>query len=376
MTSNILIQSFIGDLHAEAVSWGLTKRDVKHRIWHQSFFPSEQFITARLNNTRGVFDTCVSPYFEYEGFTLNDISVFWNRRRAKLSHLAELHEADRQFADDECKRYLFGVRDTLSNSAFLINDPRLAERANSKLFQLAEAVNSGFFIPDTLATNNAEELRCFYDEHRGEIIIKPFQANAWLNEATNTAFFSYTNKVTPGLLENELSIQSSPCLYQKMIQKKYEVRVLWMGQSYLAVKINSQSHEKTKNDWRIDQNNIEYTRISLPLEIESKCRNYMKKLGLATGSFDFMVDMDGDYVFLEINEAGQFLFYEHSQPEIPALDAFVSFLEHGGPCFEYKESSGSMVTLLDFLSSPAYEAFTEKMKNEKYIRQVSLPCKE
>jgi hypothetical protein len=39
-------------------------------------------------------------------------------------------------------------------------------------------------------------------------------------------------------------------------------------------------------------------------------RSYMKRLGLAYGAVDMRRTPDGDYVFLEINPSGQWLFVE------------------------------------------------------------------
>lgn len=54
----------------------------------------------------------------------------------------------------------------------------------------------------------------------------------------------------------------------------------------------------------------------------------MEELGIVFGCFDFIVTPQGDYVFLEVNEMGQFLFVEE-WTGMPLLDAFCSFLTAG-----------------------------------------------
>ena len=57
----------------------------------------------------------------------------------------------------------------------------------------------------------------------------------------------------------------------------------------------------------------------------------MASLGLKFGCFDFIVTPDGEYVFLEVNEAGQFLWIEGHCPELKMLSEFCHFiLREGG----------------------------------------------
>jgi len=55
----------------------------------------------------------------------------------------------------------------------------------------------------------------------------------------------------------------------------------------------------------------------------------MRKLGLAFGCIDLIVTPEGEHVFLEVNEMGQFLWAEQDEPACPMLRAFASLLvEH------------------------------------------------
>ena len=42
--------------------------------------------------------------------------------------------------------------------------------------------------------------------------------------------------------------------------------------------------------------------ITLPAEIEAKCLRLMRHLGLNYGALDFILNKEGEYVFVEINE--------------------------------------------------------------------------
>lgn len=52
----------------------------------------------------------------------------------------------------------------------------------------------------------------------------------------------------------------------------------------------------------------------------------MNELGIVFGCFDFIVTDDNQYVFLEVNEMGQFLWIEELLPELKMLDSFCNLL--------------------------------------------------
>ena len=52
----------------------------------------------------------------------------------------------------------------------------------------------------------------------------------------------------------------------------------------------------------------------------------MRDLGIAFGCIDMILTPEGEYVFLEVNEQGQFLFLEQLCPDLPMLDIFIQFL--------------------------------------------------
>lgn len=54
----------------------------------------------------------------------------------------------------------------------------------------------------------------------------------------------------------------------------------------------------------------------------------MEKLGLAYGAIDFVVTPEGEYVFLEVNPSGQFLWADY-EAGLPLLDAMCEMLIQG-----------------------------------------------
>ena len=66
------------------------------------------------------------------------------------------------------------------------------------------------------------------------------------------------------------------------------------------------SHRETSRLLLILESIAQNFPFKLPDDIEEKLDKLYKKLDLNTGSADFIVDKEGNYVFLEINPVGQF----------------------------------------------------------------------
>jgi glutathione synthase/RimK-type ligase-like ATP-grasp enzyme len=179
-----------------------------------------------------------------------------------------------------------------------------------------------------------------------------------------TSEFENTDQMIPEQL------MATPSIIQEQITKAFEVRVVAFHSVLIAGKIHTQV--KNAIDWRYEQNirGIAIEPYTLPKHIEELCIRYMKKAEIKFGCFDFIVTPTGDHIFLEINEAGQFLFLEELCPDIPLLDITVQFLTHEGTVdnFTWKKRQ-SKHTLKDL--QPI--ANTYKAKEEKsYTSSVQL----
>ena len=70
--------------------------------------------------------------------------------------------------------------------------------------------------------------------------------------------------------------------------------------------------QKNKIDWRMDYQNHKYTIIDCPENIIKKCYQMMADFDLIFGAFDFIVTPENEWVFLEVNPNGQWLWLEKS----------------------------------------------------------------
>lgn len=257
----------------------------------------------------------------------NDYDVVW-WRRARKPYLPKtmVHPQDYAFVMRENQLFHESLTHTLAPNAFWINSKESASRANFKLLQLKLASECGLKIPTTLCSNDPHEIRCFVLKYASDgVVYKPFCSHFWFEKDQYKAL--YTAKVGYETLPNVQSLQSTPGIFQKEVKKKYEVRIVCFGHWMVAVKLDSQAYAEGVVDWRkIRDEHFIPEPHDIPLALQMKLRQLMEKLGIVFGSFDLIVTQEDDYVFLEVNEQGQFLWIEDRAPSFLLLDMFVQFI--------------------------------------------------
>lgn len=154
------------------------------------------------------------------------------------------------------------------------------------------------------------------------MVYKTFIPFSW--EEKEEIFSSQTAMISADFLPDQEILQVTPGIYQSLISKAYEVRTTFFGNHCIAAKINNRSEV----DWRAlhFKGKIPISEIELPTLVYNKCIQLMKKLGITFGCLDFIVTGSGEYVFLEVNEMGQFLWIEELLPELKLLNAFCDFI--------------------------------------------------
>ena len=90
------------------------------------------------------------------------------------------------------------------------------------------------------------------------------------------------------------------------MEKNYEVRLTCVNHSVFAVRIDSED----KLDWRKNYAGLKYSVIECPHIIINRCFKLMEDFGLKFGAFDFIVNKSDEWIFLEINPNGQWLWLE------------------------------------------------------------------
>ncbi|MBN1204234.1 MAG: hypothetical protein JXB05_04850 [Myxococcaceae bacterium] len=315
------------DIHATAVAEALERKGVASLLWYTSDFPTRATETVRFAQGR----RRVRLRGPELSLSEHAIGAVWNRRPALVIDPGRIHPADQRFVEQGCGTFRRSLLDTLAPEAFWVNPHRAVEHS-SKLRQHQRALEVGLEVPDTLYTNDPGEIRAFLREHGGRIVYKPFRMTAWRDDTKY--HMTYTSLLTEAqLIEDEL-LSMVPGIYQALVPKAYELRVTMMGRRAFTAKLLSQETETGRLDWRKGYDELRMEPFELPTEVAEQCFTLMRGLDLVFGCFDFIVQPDGRYVFLEVNQAGQFLFVENDTG-LPLLDAFTEFLRQGSCDFDW-----------------------------------------
>jgi len=213
--------------------------------------------------------------------------------------------AMQRFAEREWQHALEGLEAVLA-SAYWINPRRADRRARHKVVQLIEARRQGFTIPPTVIANDAEKVLQQVRAWDDQAIYKPL---SWYFPPPDKIL--YTSQVDSQFVEaNAESVAAAPGIFQRRIEKAFELRITVVGQALFPVKIESQASRTTQLDWRKDYDALSYALFELPQEIAVKLLRLHAALGLVYGAYDFIVTPDGEFVFLEVNPLGQWLWLE------------------------------------------------------------------
>ena len=178
----------------------------------------------------------------------------------------------------------------------------------TKPLQQIVAAKAGFSVPPSTITNCKREAQKFLAV-QGSLVLKSLSSGKVLPrpEENQIPYFVMTMAVNEGALEAaaEEEISCCPHFFQRRIEKSYEVRVVVVGRQMHAFRIDSQGRRLTEVDWRHGIKLLDFVPLSLSEDIQCRIHKFMELTGLFTGSLDLIVDLDGDWWFLECNEDGQ-----------------------------------------------------------------------
>ena len=333
----IVLLSHPYDVHADLVCAGLRRKKAEFYRLHTEQFPTEVKITLTSGGEPSADKGVLGP----EGaLSLSSVESVWYRRpRAPV--LPGPEDAEGTLRRD-CTSALSSLYMSLRDR-FWVNPP-WNERAiaEDKLFQLETARQCGLRIPATLITNDRAEALAFFHEHQhhGSVIYKPYALHGSIFENG----FIFTSEVSERHFDEARRFQSAPVFLQEGIPKKTELRITVIGHKVFASEILSREVPESHVDWRRGvPKGLRERPTALPDAVEQACLRLVKALGLVFGAIDMILTPDDDYVFLEINPAGQWLWVER-KTELPLLDSFCEMLIQGRPDFELNSSGRPSVS--------------------------------
>lgn len=330
----ILILSHPKDPHALMVRAGLLAKGADVTLLCTSDFPTVATQTVLIGADRML----VHLHGPELDLLNNHFDVVWNRRPTIKMPEGVLHPSDFGWAERCCLLHQWGVFEILGKDALWVNK-RGSDR--SKLTQQVVAQQVGFHTPQTIYSNDPGAVRSFIESCEQGAIYKPLLPAAWKSLETGKTFSTGTKVVGIEDLADDEITRCSPGIYQELLPKAFELRVTVFGRHIAAIKVLSQETEKGKIDYRNAFDELEFVPYQVDPGTEAKIHAFMAAMDLRYGAMDFIVRPDGELIFLEVNESGQFLFLE-DVCEIPVLDAFCDFLMSADPSFIYRPTSASI----------------------------------
>ena len=291
----ILIITIRDDLHALSVQRVLAKR---------GYFNCHVFECDRISAEHFV-QWAVTPESELgllrkgDGTEINvaEVDLIWWRRIYANQDLDEEVEDSKQLSliNNDCRGALNGILSACFNGKW-VSDPLATERACDKVYQLSVARQTGFRIPETLITQSIEEVTTFCQRLDGRVIVKPVVGVA--GPLLFTQYIGDPKRLDPR------SYRVCPAVYQEYIPGTRHIRLNCFGDRSYAASI-----ETSDLDWRPNLN-VPIKSWPVPNSLHRQVRTVLDRLGLEMGIVDIKETPEGEFVWLEVNPQGQFLFLQ------------------------------------------------------------------
>jgi ATP-grasp ribosomal peptide maturase len=287
------------DPTADHVVGALGERGVEvHRI-NTAWFPTRLGVTAELRGDRWVGEL----RGQRRVVDLEKIEAVWYRAPEAYQFPPELTPTERHHANMEAKYGLGGVLASLP--ALWVNHPSRMADISYKPTQLALASHCRLNVPETLITNDRGAVIDFAQPR--QTVSKLIGAGTIIEDGQRK--IGYTRLVDPPDLDDLRGIEQTTHLFQRWVPKAHEVRLVVIGDRLTSAAITAGSAEAYV-DFRTDYDANDYRLIETPGDVAAGVRQFMTEADLLYAAFDFVVTPDAEWVFLEVNAAGQYGFVE------------------------------------------------------------------
>ncbi|MCL2934391.1 MAG: MvdC family ATP-grasp ribosomal peptide maturase [Trichodesmium sp. MAG_R03] len=316
----VLLITHSGDFFTiDRVAEVLSKKGARPFRLNTDKFPLEVQLMARFDKDKS------SQKLKYGDYSISteDVQAVWMRRIWKPDLAQELDPQFQETCIKESQATLSGFWDSLRGVRWIDHLEQI-RTAENKQRQLRVASEVGLIIPRTLIANDPEAVREFFQEVKGKMVAKLLTALSRSMEYT--PFFLYTSSVKEEDLLDADSLRYCPMVFQEEISKQLELRVVFVGGNVFVGALDASVYGSSKVDWR--QPGVEagaWQHHDLPDEIVVRLRAMMSELGLMFGAFDFILTPSGEYVFLEVNPAGEWGMLERDL-ELPISNAIAEAL--------------------------------------------------
>jgi glutathione synthase/RimK-type ligase-like ATP-grasp enzyme len=241
-------------------------------------------------------------------------AVWWRRVTGFAVDPAVRHGERAAFAHSETSQAIHGMLDSLSCPWM---NPREADAAaHHKPYQWSVAHALGLRLPRTLVTTDPDVAREFIAAmHPAKVVFKAFLAS--IREWRETRLVAQED------LDRLELVRYAPVIFQEYVPG-VDLRITMVGEEIHAAEIDVRN-TSYEVDMRMVVGEGRMRAVTLPGELQRKLRQLQRRLGLVYGAIDMRRTEQGEYLFLEVNPAGQWLFVEE-RCGLPISQALAGYL--------------------------------------------------
>ena len=245
---------------------------------------------ADLGRTHVEYQSAPDPAYRLrcggDTYELNDMSAAYLRPYDHRLY-NDVKQREREVSQPDVVHHLL-MSWAEHTAATVVNRPSAEATNQSKLFQAMAIRQCGFKVPESLVSNDAEEIERFAVVHERVI---------------------YKSMSSVRSVVEELNVQSlralgamGPALFQQRIAGR-NVRVHVVGDETVACAIESDA-----TDYRYGKARM--TPYALTDEVASQCVNVTRRFGMVLSGIDLIATADGEYYCLEVNPSPAFSVFQ------------------------------------------------------------------
>ena len=301
--STVLVITNDHDTHADSVIRELHRRGVPVFRFHPMDLPHACSVSIEIQHGRIEGEIRNA----YHRVALSDICGAWFRR-SRNSYSGPVNATSEKLTD-YVKAQNNATLDALFHGlrTLWVSHPYVLRRAEIKALQLAAASKAGLTTPNTLISNDPARARAFVDALGDkQCAIKPQLA---LGVTDERGYHLPLTAILPPSYPLEALAAQAHTIFQPYIDKAAELRCVVIGERIFTARINSQAYESTRIDWRA-AGHREQDIFSLPDQVKASIHRLMDSFEINFASIDMILTPDGEFVFLELNPNGQWLWLE------------------------------------------------------------------
>ena len=342
----VVILAEENDNHTAPLKWALEQAGYNVVCWAgMGWSPDKQASIALSDETRMTLGL----------HTIEPGDVVWVRRPQRPKSHPQVADADKKFSDEEYRWFFHAVMYMLETLPVRVVNRYSASRfINNKSVQLLIARQCGLKVPGSLMSNSPQAVKDYVRQNPARLICKAFFPHIWQKPDGHSFAVTETFELKPDMLPADEVLTYAPAIYQEMVVKDFDVRMVLLGKSVYSASLHN---PKGAIDWRQDagQGLVKVAAIATPPEVEKGILEFAARSGIAYGSFDFAVDAQGQWWFLEVNEGGQFLWLDDNDRSLHIQEKFLAFLTspEGASREEIERRQSQFPSWQDYLDSPA-----------------------